>query len=196
MSATPRRSNRIAGIPAPVVPPLAPRKASHPKKALRKWMTQEMDAMEKMEEIEELDVGYVTVWASSPFHMKWERLLDAAGFWTYNVSSRLLIQSVEIRERSLILVANLQEYLLPIAYNKMHCLEHQVAHLPSGQEWADEIRKELEMTRSLINSAHDALDRWIRMMREIDATLPHCDNPFYSENEPTTPPPSRHGSAL
>ena len=178
----PRRSARIAGIPAPAVAPLAPRKAARPKKAPLPWVMLEMEESEKMAEIDELKRCYEGVLTYSPFHKKWERLLDATCDWMNNVSSRLLVQSAEIRKCTLMMVAELDEYLRPIVYNKMHCLEQQVAHLPSHEEWADEIREELEMTRSLINHMHDALDRWIRMLRDIHETLPRGDNPFYSEN--------------
>lgn len=179
---TPRRSNRIAGIPAPIVAPLAPRKAARPKKAPLPWMMREMEESEKIAEIDKLKRSHEEVLTHSPFHTKWERLLDATCNWMNNVSSRLLVQSAEIRKCTLMMVAELDEHLHPIVYKKMHCLEQQVAHLPSHEEWADEIRKEMEMTRSLIIHMHDALDRWIRMLRDIHETLPRGDNPFYFEN--------------
>ena len=178
-SSTPRRSNRIAGIPAPA--PLAPCKAARPKKAPLPWMMLEMEESEKMAEIDELKRSYEGVLMYSPFHKKWERLLDATCDWMNNVSSRLLVQSAEIRKCTTMMIAELDEHLRPIVYKKMHCLEQQVAYLPSHEEWADEIHEELETTRSLINHMHDALDRWNRMLRDIRETLPRCDNPFYCE---------------
>ena len=177
----PRRSARIASMPAVYYAPVAaPRKASRSKATSIAWMMEKMMETEKMLEMEELKRGYEQVYASSPFQMKWERSLDVASFWVYNVSPRLLLQSTEIRERSIVLFTEMKQLLL-VAYDKMRYLEHQDEHLPSG-EWMDEIREDMEMTRTLIIHAHDAIDRWIKLMRMIHEKLPVSQNPFYSEN--------------
>ena len=173
----PRRSARIASMP-PVhyAPVAAPRKASCSKEASIVWMTEKMIETEKIFETEELNRSYHMVLASSPLQMKWERSLDATSLWVYNVSPRLLLQSTEIRERSIDYFVEMHQ-LLHIAYDKKKYLDQQDGRLPSG-EWADEIREDLETTYLLIHRAHVALDRWIKLMKLFHEKLDDSENPF------------------
>lgn len=181
MSATPRRSNRLAGIPAPPPAPLKPRGRRYPslRDLKHKWLK---------EEVEKLERDGTDILTGDEFHTKWERSLAAASHWVYRISSEALLATPKVQEDSNALVAVLQR-LLPVAYDKIKCLESQLQHLRS-HSWAEELTQDLYLTRLLVVDAHTALDRWIKLMRDMDNQLPSWANPFHCEEECASCAPS------
>ena len=173
MSATPRRSNRLAGIPAPPPAPLKARRGrQYPslRNLKNKWLK---------EEVQKLERDCTDILTGAEFHTKWERSLASASHWTQSISSEALLGLPKAQEDSKALVSLLKR-LLPVAYDKIKCLESQLQHL-GPHSWSEELEQDLYLTRLLVVDAHTALDRWIRLMQDMDNQLPEWANPFHSE---------------
>jgi len=183
MSATPRRSNRLAGIPAPPPAPPAPLKARRRRRNLslrdlkHKWLK---------EEVQKLEHDCTNILTGAEFHTKWERSLASASHWTQCVSSEALLAFPKVQEDSKALVAVLKR-LLPVAYDKIQFLEKQVHYL-GPHSWVEELEQDLYLTRLLVVDAHTSLDRWIRLMDDMENQLPSWANPFHTEEKPAEEP--------
>jgi hypothetical protein len=176
MSATPRRSARLAGIPAaPPAPLKAPRRKYPSLRDLKhKWLK---------EEVQKLERDCTDILTGAEFRTKWERSLASASHWTQCVSSEALLALPKVREDTKALVSLLKR-LLPVAYDKIKCLESQLQHL-GPHSWSEELEEDLYLTRLLVIDAHTSLDRWIRLMQDMDNQLPEWANPFHSDEKPT-----------
>jgi len=179
MFATPRRSARLAGIPAPPPAPLKPRRRRYPslRDLKHKWLKEELKKLER---------DCTDILTGAEFHTKWERSLASASHWTQSVSSEALLAFPKTQEDSKALVAVLKR-LLPVAYDKIQFLEKQVHYL-GPHSWVEELEQDLYLTRLLVVDAHTALDRWIRLMEDMENQLPDWANPFHTEEKSAEEP--------